>query len=81
MSNRTLVEINHDYCPRDEAECLALGRALQAYIRAANREQLPQGVELKHYRHHSEPCPLEDAQRVLKDLAKQANACVARIIQ
>lgn len=59
MSNRSLLEFSHDYCPGDDAECLALGRALQAYMRAAYPDELPRGVTRKHYRHHSDPCPIE----------------------
>lgn len=59
MSNRSLIEINHDYCPRDDAACLELGRALQAYMRAADVRELPAGVVRKHYRHHSEPDPMK----------------------
>lgn len=59
MSNRSLLEFNHDYCPpNDDAACLALGRALRDYMRAANTAALPPGVVQKHFRHHSEPCPL-----------------------
>lgn len=79
MSNRSLVELNHDYCPSDDAECLALGQALQAYMRAADPDELPVGVVRKHYRHHSEPCPIEDARHAVKDLASRANAYVALI--
>ena len=59
MSNRSLLEFNHDYCPRDEASCLALGMALQSYMRGADVDFLPPGVERKHYRHHSQPDPME----------------------
>lgn len=58
MSNRSLIEFNHDHCPRDDAACLALGRALQSYMRAADTRELPAGVTRKHYRHHSSPDPL-----------------------
>lgn len=59
MSNRSLLEFNHDYCPRNDAECLRLGRALRAYMRSAQTEDLPSGVDRKHYRHHSSPDPME----------------------
>ena len=59
MSNRSLIEFNHDYCPRNDEECLALGRALRAYMRGADTDELPQGVVRKHYRHHSDPDPME----------------------
>lgn len=57
MSNRTLVELNHDYCPRD-GEVERWGLAMQLYMRSGNKEFLPLGVAFKHFRHHSEPDPL-----------------------
>ena len=59
MSNRSLIELNHDYCPHDDAGYLALGRALAAYMRGGDREELPNGVTFKHMRHHSNPDPME----------------------
>jgi hypothetical protein len=59
MGNRSLLEFNHDFCPADDdASCLALGRALRDYMRAADPDELPQGVIWKHFRHHSQACPL-----------------------
>jgi hypothetical protein len=58
MSNRSLIELNHDYCPRDDAGCLALGRALQAYLRCGDADLLPPGVRFRHYRHYSDPDPM-----------------------
>lgn len=82
MSNRSLLEFNHDYCPPDDdAACLALGRALRDYMRAADTDALPPGVVRKHYRHHSDPCPIEDAKHAVKDLASRANAYMARIVR
>ena len=59
MGNRSLIEFNHDYCPRNAEEAQRLGLALMAYMRAADPAELPPGVERKHYRHHSDPCPVE----------------------
>ncbi len=61
MSNRTLVELNHDYCPsyNDEVALLKWAKAMVLYMHGADPEQLPRGVMFKHYRHHSDPCPLE----------------------
>ena len=59
MSNRTLIELNHDYCPQNAEQALQLGLALMAYMRAADPAELPQGVRFKHYRHHSDPDPME----------------------
>lgn len=58
MSNRSLLEFNHDYCPTSDAECLELGASLSAYMRAADIRHLPPGVVRKHYRHHSDPDPM-----------------------
>ena len=58
MSNRTLIELNHDYCPRNDADALELGRALMAYMRNANADELPQGVKFRHFRHHTAPDPM-----------------------
>lgn len=55
MSNRSLLEFNHDYCPANDAECLALGKAMQSYMRAADGRELPPGVRRYDYRHHSDP--------------------------
>jgi hypothetical protein len=58
MRNRTLVELNHDYCPGD-LRLLEWAIAMQSYMRSADPRELPKGVTFKHMRHHSEPCPLE----------------------
>lgn len=60
MSNRTLVELNHDYCPnpRDEAALIKWARAMAHYMGCADKSLLPNGVTFVNYRHHSEPCPL-----------------------
>lgn len=59
MSNRTLIELNHDYCPRNDEECLKLGQALRRYMQSADTDELPAGVVRKHYRHHSDQDPME----------------------
>lgn len=52
MSNRTLIEINHDYPITDE-----MVKALQIYLRSANRQTAdalhPHGVTVIGMRHHS----------------------------
>lgn len=60
MSNRTLIELNHDHCPRNAEQALQLGLALMAYMRAADPAELPQGVRFKHFRHHTDPDPMAD---------------------
>jgi hypothetical protein len=59
MSQRSLLEFNHDYCPLSDDECLAFGRALAAYMRAADERELPKGVVFKYLRHHSTKDPME----------------------
>jgi hypothetical protein len=61
MSNRTLVELNHDYCPHGPTEEHDYGRALASYMRGADPAFLPPGVIRKHYRHHSDPDPMMES--------------------
>jgi hypothetical protein len=60
MSIRTLVEINHDYCPFTDEECLVYGRAFAAYMRSGDERELPTGVVFKYLRHHKTKDPMED---------------------
>lgn len=57
MSNRTLIELNHDFCPND-AILLEWAKSMQTYMRSGDPADLPEGVTFKHMRHHSQPCPL-----------------------
>ncbi len=60
MSNRTLVELKHDFCPNyqnDEA-MLNWAHAMASYMRGGEKRWLPPGVTFKHRRHHSEPDPM-----------------------
>jgi hypothetical protein len=57
MSNRTMLEFNHDYCPRDE-DLIAFAKDLQTYMRSGDPKLLPYGVTWFGMRHHSTPCPL-----------------------
>ena len=59
MSNRTLIELNHDYSPSSMAEALSFGTALMDYMRAGDKTKLPRGVTFKHMRHHSSPDPMD----------------------
>jgi hypothetical protein len=59
MSNRTLVEINHDYCPNDD-ELLRWAQAIRTYIRSGDKRFLPHGITFVHMRHHSQPDPVAD---------------------
>lgn len=65
MSNRTLLEFNHDYCPKD-ADLLEWAEKLRTYMSSGDKEYLPQGVEWKNMRHHSEPCPLDATRASLR---------------
>ena len=59
MSNRTLVELNHDYCPHTEEEIFRWAEAICHYMSSGDPERLPYGVTFKNRRHHSDTCPLE----------------------
>ncbi len=57
MSNHTLLEFNHDYCPKlEDAQKWAEGIII--HMRTGDISSLPQGVKFRHMRHHSEPDPL-----------------------
>jgi hypothetical protein len=59
MINRTLVELNHDYCPRNTVnELLEWARAMRLYMSSGQKEHLPPGVTFKHMRHDSHPDPI-----------------------
>lgn len=55
MSDRSLLEFNHDFCPMTDVGYYKLGLALANYMRAADERELPPGVVRKHYRHHTQP--------------------------
>lgn len=54
MSNRTIVELNHDYSPRPE-KLQEWAEAIKTYLRSGDKSFLPQGVTFISMRHHSEP--------------------------
>jgi hypothetical protein len=59
MSNRTLVELNHDFCPKDnDTDLLMWASRMSVYMKSGDKRMLPEGVTFKHIRHHSEPDPL-----------------------
>ena len=61
MSNRSIVELNHDFAPGwSDAELLAWARKMNSYLHGADPGDLPVGVTRLHYRHHSEPCPMQE---------------------
>jgi hypothetical protein len=61
MSNRTLVELNHDCCPRSDRpiELVRWAMAMASYMRSGDKTELPPGVTFKHMRHHSDPDPMQ----------------------
>ena len=61
MSQRTLLELNHDLGPRaqDDAALLRWARQLMIYRNSGNPADLPEGLEYKWRRHHSDPCPFD----------------------
>ncbi len=58
MSNRTLLEFNHDYSPRGDAELLEWAKQLDYYLASGNPELLPDGVTWFGMRHHTTECPM-----------------------
>lgn len=73
MSNRTLVELNHDFCPKDE-ELLQWATDIRSFMRTGTTEVLPTGVTFKHFRHHSEPEPGSQREQAVQELCKAAEA-------
>lgn len=60
MSNRTMLEINHDYSPHyDDESLLKWARQMRAYLSSGDPKLLPNGVTWFGMRHHSEECPLK----------------------
>lgn len=53
MSNRSLLEFNHDLCPKEE-DLLTWAAKLKTYITSGDSKELPQGVTFIAMRHHSE---------------------------
>ena len=58
MSNRTMVEINHDCTPQSDKELLEWAKSFQQYLGSGQPNTLPEGVTWFNMRHHSEECPL-----------------------
>ena len=60
MSNRTLVELNHDFRPAgDNQSLLAWAKKMRSYMGSGTPQDLPSGVTFKWRRHHSDPCPFD----------------------
>ena len=63
MSNRSMLEINHDFWPSGkDAEEKWLKSMLQ-YLASGNPEMLPPGVTWFGMRHHSSECPMGEPPR------------------
>lgn len=64
MSNRTMLEFNHDFAPLNNPINLEQwAMKLRRYLRSGDPTELPEGVTYFGMRHHSEPCPLGEPPR------------------
>lgn len=63
MSNRTIVELNHDYSPKTE-QLTQWAEAIRTYLRSGDKSFLPQGVTFISMRHHSEPSAIPTAREL-----------------
>jgi len=54
MSNRTLVEINHDHTPHNEEALLEWSKNFERYLGSGEPKYLPHGVTYLGIRHHSD---------------------------
>ena len=63
MSNRTMLEINHDTTPSTYEEKTKWVYAMVAYLSSGDPKRLPRGVTWFGMRHHSEDCPMGDPPR------------------
>lgn len=79
MSNRTLVEINHDIVPNihDADGSLRWFLGFAAYVRNGDKSKLPNGVTFKHMRHHSDPDPMAADPHDLSQPSRAALLAVA----
>ena len=59
MSQRSLLELNHDVVPADDASLLRWARQLVAFLRSGAPVDLPDGAVHKWTRHHSVACPMD----------------------
>lgn len=59
MSQRTLVELNHDFCPGRATQSLAeWAGKMRVYMGSGDPRELPYGVTFKSRRHHSDAEPM-----------------------
>ncbi len=60
MSQRTLVELNHDFCPPNDIDALAVwARKIRRYMASGDKAELPYGVTYIHSHHHADPDPMQ----------------------
>lgn len=62
MSNRTMLEFNHDFAPT-KAHIETWGMCIAEYLRSGDPSSLPSGVTFFGMRHHTQPCPMGDPPR------------------
>jgi|HubBroStandDraft_4_1064222.scaffolds.fasta_scaffold00045_83 hypothetical protein len=67
MSQRSMVEINHDIAEFDNPNWT---RQFGTYIKSGSPADLPQGVTYFYRRHHADPCPLGDPPRGWANIEK-----------
>lgn len=60
MSNRSMLEFNHDYTPNTLDARIKFANNLCNYLASGNPSDLPEGVAYFGMRHHTEKCPLGD---------------------
>ena len=73
MSNRTMLEINHDLTPRNDEELLRWARSMQHYLSSGNPSLLPDGVTWFGMRHHSSDCPMGKPPRGWNNMRARIN--------
>ena len=63
MSNRTMLEINHDFIYTTDQEKLEWANKMLGYLSSGDPKHLPDGVTWFGMRHHSTDCPLGEPPR------------------
>ena len=58
MSNRTMLEINHDTTPYTDEQKKQWVEEMCGYLSSGDPYYLPNGVTWFGMRHHSDKCPL-----------------------
>lgn len=81
MSNRSLLELNHDYSPQTEGELLQWSKDMMNYYRCADPAELPRGITRKYYRHHSEECPMEKLAKLQTTLSENRESKNERFLE